>query len=93
MLTVSPHTDRASGTIPDAGQTPLDGVELGAVCMPNINLHERRKRLFAGVAQFIISLAMLAGLVAAGVSRWWRLPLGLMFAGAASGFFQWQENT
>ena len=63
------------------------------VCIPNISRREQRKRLAAGTTQFAIGLVVLAGLVARGANRWWRLPLALMFYGAGSGFFQWRDKT
>jgi hypothetical protein len=45
----------------------------GEVCIPNISTAERRKRLASGVVMFIISLVILAALMALGASRWWRL--------------------
>ena len=65
----------------------------GALCIPNISTAERRKRLAFGVVTFVITLAILAALVATGVSRWWRLPLFLLFMGAGTGFFQWRDKT
>ena len=65
----------------------------GEVCIANISRRERRKRLISGVVQFAAAIAILAALVLTGVDRWWRLPLFLLFAGAASGFFQWREKT
>jgi prepilin-type N-terminal cleavage/methylation domain-containing protein len=65
----------------------------GAVCIPNINTAERRKRLAFGLIELLVSLAILAVLLAFGVSRWWRLALLPFFAGAASGFFQWRDHT
>jgi hypothetical protein len=64
-----------------------------AVCIPNINTAERRKRLAFGMLELLISLVILAALLAFGVSRWWRLALLPFFAGAASGFFQWRDRT
>ena len=63
------------------------------VCIPNINRSEQRKRLAGGAIQFAIGLAVLAGLVARGANRWWRLPLSLMFYSAGAGFFQWRDKT
>ncbi len=63
------------------------------VCIANISPRERRKRLIGGIVQFIITLAILATLIALGVDRWWRLPLFLLFWGAATGFFQWRDKT
>jgi hypothetical protein len=65
----------------------------GEVCVPNISPAERRKRLNSGVVALVIGLAILTVLVLTGVDRWWRLPLFLFFASAASGFFQWRDKT
>jgi hypothetical protein len=65
----------------------------GEVCIPNISTAERCKRLASGVVMFIISLVILAALMALGASRWWRLLLLPLFMGAASGFFQWRDKT
>jgi hypothetical protein len=82
-----------SGSSQDAGQTPTDGSEIGEECIPNISPRERRKRLAGGVIMFVISLAVLAALMATGADRWWRLALLPLFWGAASGFFQWRDKT
>jgi prepilin-type N-terminal cleavage/methylation domain-containing protein len=65
----------------------------GAVCIPNISTAERRKRLAFGLVELLVSLIILAVLLAFGVSRWWRLALLPFFSGAASGFFQWRDHT
>ena len=65
----------------------------GAVCIPNISTAERRKRLAFGVVTLVVTLVILAVLMATGVSRWWRLPLFLLFMGAATGYFQWRDKT
>jgi len=79
----------------NVAQAPFQASEpqSGEVCIPNISTAERRKRLTFGVITFVISLVILAVLVASGASRWWRLPLFLLFIGAATGFFQWREKT
>ena len=82
-----------SGSSQDFGQTPTGDSESGEVCIPNISTRERRKRLTGGVIMFVISLAVLTALTAGGASRWWRLALFPLFAGAASGFFQWRDKT
>jgi fatty acid desaturase len=69
------------------------GPQTGAVCIPNISTAERRKRMAFGGVQLLISLAILAVLLAFGVSRWWRLVLLPFFMGASSGFFQWRDKT
>jgi hypothetical protein len=74
---------------PNAGGSPIGG----EVCIPNINTSERRKRLTFGVIVFVISLVILAALMALGVSRWWRLALFPLFMSASSGFFQWRDKT
>jgi len=63
------------------------------VCIPNINAKERRKRLLFGVIAFVIGLAVLAAMMLSGIDRLWRLPLFLLFWGAAIGFFQWRDKT
>jgi hypothetical protein len=71
-----------------------DGIDTGnEICIPNISEAERRKRLAAGVIQFLFSLGILAALLVFGVSRWWRLLLLPFFMGASSGFFQWRDKT
>ena len=93
MSTVWQATLLGSGSSQDAGQAPAGGSEAGEVCVPNISLHERRKRLAAGGIQFVISFAILAALIATGADRGWRLILLPLFWGAAVGFFQWREKT
>ena len=73
--------------------TPSGGSVVGDVCIPNISTKERRKRLMSGVVMFSIGLVILAALMAFGASRWWRLVLFPLFAGAGSGFFQWRDKT
>jgi uncharacterized membrane protein YkgB len=71
----------------------IEGLEVGEVCIPNISLRERRKRLAGGVIAFILALVVLAVLMTIGASPWWRLALYPLFVGAASGFFQWRDKT
>jgi uncharacterized membrane protein HdeD (DUF308 family) len=63
------------------------------ICIPNISPKERRRRLVSGGVMLAAGLAVLAGLLAFGVSFWWRLGLFPFMAGAASGFFQWRDKT
>ncbi|HEX7393554.1 MAG TPA: hypothetical protein VF313_01385 [Anaerolineaceae bacterium] len=65
----------------------------GDVCIPNISIKERRKRLMSGLIILVIGLAVLTVLLATGIGPWWRLGLFPLFAGAASGFFQWRDKT
>ena len=67
--------------------------ELGEVCISNISPAERRKRLLGGVIGFVIALVILAVLIVIGADRLWRLPLFLLFFGAANGYFQWRDKT
>ena len=78
---------------------PIGGIILsmesfaGDVCIPNISVKERRRRLYSGLVMLAIGAAVLLVLLATGVSFWWRLGLFPLFAGAASGFFQWRDKT
>ncbi len=67
--------------------------EIGEVCIPNISLAERRKRLTSGVVIFVVTLAILAALLLTGVDRWWRIALFIPFWGSTVGFFQWRDKT
>jgi len=67
--------------------------EDGEVCVANISPSERRKRLRFGLIQFILSLIVLAALLAFGADRLWRLPLLFMFWAAAVGYFQARDKT
>lgn len=82
-----------SGTSQDTGQSPTGSSTSGEICIPNISTRERRKRLTGGAITFIITLALLAVLMAIGASPWWRLVLFPLFAGATVGFFQWRDKT
>lgn len=93
MSIVWQATVLGSGSSQNTDQTPTGGSKTEEVCIPNISTRERRKRLAGGVIMFIITLVVLAILIATGASRWWRLALFPLFAGAASGFFQWRDKT
>ena len=93
MSIVWQATVLGSGSSQDADPTPTGGSKTEEVCISNISTRERRKRLAAGVMMLVISLAILAVLMATGANRWWRLALLPLFAGAASGFFQWRDKT
>jgi len=62
-------------------------------CIANISPRERMKRLIGGVIPFVLALAILSWQISANIDRLWRLPLFLLFIGAASGFFQWRDKT
>jgi hypothetical protein len=63
------------------------------VCIPNISLAERRKRLLGGVIGLVITAAILAAMLVSGMDRWWRLALFLPFWGSTIGYFQWRDKT
>ena len=86
-------TENRFGMSSDGGITPPAGSVVGDVCIPNISTAERRKRLISGGVMLLISLAILAALMALGAARWWRLILFPLFAGVGSGFFQWRDKT
>ncbi len=92
MSTIGPEV-LDSDTGQSTNSTPIGSPRSGEICIPNISPRERRKRLAGGGVSFIIALSVLAILMATGASRWWRLPLFLLFAGATSGFFQWRDKT
>jgi hypothetical protein len=71
----------------------VDGSVTHEQCIPNISPAERRKRLMGGVVTLVLSLAVLAALIAVGADRWWRMALFPLFAGAATGYFQWRDKT
>ena len=69
------------------------GAEQSQVCLPNIDTAGRRQRLAAGVIELVVGLGILAVLVATHANPLWRLPLLLVFWGAAVGFYQWRDRT
>ena len=93
MHTAGQVTQLDSESSQDIDPMSTGDSESGEVCIPNISRRERRKRLVSGVIMFVVSLAILAAFMAGGASRWWRLALFPLFAGAASGFFQWRDKT
>lgn len=64
-----------------------------SICIPNIGSGERRKRLLLGVVALVISLGLLAALIALDAGRWWRLGLFVPFLMSMVGFFQAREKT
>ncbi|MBC7878120.1 MAG: hypothetical protein H7Y59_13200 [Anaerolineales bacterium] len=63
------------------------------VCIANISLAERRKRLNFAIIQFVIALIILAILLITGADKVWRLTLILPFGAAAASYFQWRDKT
>ncbi len=63
------------------------------VCIANISLEERQKRLRFGVQQFIITLIVLGVMVLLHLNPLWRLPLLLLFWASAVGYFQARDKT
>jgi hypothetical protein len=76
-----------------AGHPPIGESGASQICIPNISVRERRKRLASGAIMFVITLVILAVLMASSASHWWRLALYPLFAAAAVGFFQWRDKT
>ena len=73
--------------------SPQTDEEGGEFCISNISPLERQKRLRFGVSQFIVTLVILAILIAFGADRLWRFPLLFMFWAAAVGYFQARDKT
>ncbi len=71
----------------------IDSMSSSEICIPNISLRERRKRLAIGVVSFVLAIGVLIVLIATGADRWARLPLFFLFIGATSGYFQWRDKT
>jgi hypothetical protein len=63
------------------------------VCIANISPRERLRRLIGGVIPLVIALVILTWQISMGLDRLWRLPLFLLFAAGAAGFFQWRDKT
>ena len=74
-------------------QPAAEELHQGDLCIPNISTRERRKRLASGAVAFALALALLIVLLLIGASRWWRLALLPLFWAAASGYFQWKDET
>jgi pilus assembly protein TadC len=77
----------------DLKRNDLSREEAGEVCVANISLLERQKRLIFGIRQFIFTLIILGILIALHVNPLWRLPLLFMFWAAAVGYFQARDKT
>ena len=63
------------------------------VCIANISLPERRKRLMFAIRQFIITLVILGVLIALNINPLWRLPLFFLFSASAVSYFQARDKT
>ena len=83
MSTVKPTI-----TLDTASNEPI-----GEACIANISTAERQGRLRFGIIAFAIGIVILIVLMATGVDRLWRLPLFLLFAAGATGYFQWHDKT
>ncbi|MCB9135997.1 MAG: hypothetical protein H6636_11260 [Anaerolineales bacterium] len=66
---------------------------IGEVCVPNINFKERQIRLRFGLISLVFALLVLTVLTVTNVNLWWRLLLFPLFAGSATGYFQWRDKT
>lgn len=67
--------------------------EVGEVCIANISPLERQKRLRFGIQQFVVTIAILAVLIALHVNPLWRLSLLFLFWASAIGYFQARDKT
>ena len=67
--------------------------EAREICIANISLAERQKRLRFGIQQLIFTLVILAILVLLHANPFWRLPLLFLFWAAAIGYFQARDKT
>lgn len=65
----------------------------GEICIPNISLKERNKRLASGVISFLAGLVAFAVMTIFDLSPWWRVALFPIFVAAAAGFFQYRDKT
>ena len=84
-----------NGLSPMDGWTPLNAANepQAQVCTPNIDTAGRRQRLMSGMVVIVIALGILGVLLVTHANPLWRLPLFLLFAGAANGYFQWSDRT
>ncbi|HZM22287.1 MAG TPA: hypothetical protein VFC02_11105 [Anaerolineales bacterium] len=65
----------------------------GEVCIPNISLKERKKRVQFAVQYFLFTLVVLGTLLAFHVNPLWRLPLFFMFSAATTSYIQALDKT
>lgn len=72
---------------------PAVEMEAGEVCIANISTEQRMRRLRFAIECVVVAVVILAALILFGVSRWWRLALFPVMAGAAIGYFQWRDKT
>ena len=63
------------------------------VCIANISLKERKKRLDFAIRQFVFTSVILVVLLIFDVNPLWRLTLFLPLAASTSSFFQWRDKT
>ena len=66
---------------------------VGEVCIPNISLKERRKRVQFAIWYFLFTLVVLAALLTFDVNPLWRLPLFFMFSAATTSYIQALDKT
>lgn len=70
-----------------------DDQSIGEVCIANISPLERRKRLIFAIQQFVITLVILAGMIALHIHPLWRLLLFFMLSASSVSFFQARDKT
>ena len=67
--------------------------EIGDVCIANISPLERRKRLRFAARHFVITLVILAVMVALHFDPLWRLFLQFLFSASIVSYFQARDKT
>lgn len=67
--------------------------EIGEVCLANISPLERRKRLRFAAQQFVITLVILAVMIALHFDPLWRLFLQILFSASVVSYFQARDKT
>lgn len=72
---------------------PNQDQEGGEVCIPNINLKERKKREKFAIRYLIFAVVVLGALTILDVNPLWRLPLFFMFSAATTSYFQSLDKT
>ena len=69
------------------------GKNVADVCIANISLEQRQKRLRFGIQQFIVTLVILEVMILLHLNPLWRLPLLFLFWASAVGYFQARDKT
>lgn len=67
--------------------------EVGEVCIANISPRERQIRLIFAIRQLVITLLILAVMIAVHLNPLWRLLLLFMFSASTVSYFQARDKT